>query len=504
MISLSKSSSSIKAGAILSYLAVFLSIAITFFYTPWMIKKLGMSDYALYSLIVTFISYFILDFGLSGTVTRFVAKYRTENDTKKIENVLGLTFKAFLGIDSLIFVVLAIIYPFISDIFRGLTEDEIGKLRYLYIIAGGFSVLTFLFKPIQGAMMAFEYFIETKVVGMIHRLGTVLLIVLALMLGGGVYELVFINGLVGFVCSLTLYYIFKRKSGIKINFKYFEKSEIKNLLSFSMWVFLITLAQRFRLSFIPSLLGILSNSTQISIFALGMSIEGMVWLISSALNGLFLPKVTRLIHDDNQEQVLNLMIRVGRIQLFIITLIILGFIVMGRPFIHLWVGDHFEDTFYVVILLTITNIITLPQSVAGDVVYAENKVKYTASFIFISSGLALLFSILLAPAIGAIGCAIAFCGGMVVYIVLVNRFYNNRLKIDIKKYFYQCHFKIFPLLAGFSIVFFVLARYVQINSWIHFFVVGFFYTFTYLLLSYFFLFNQEEKKLIKSLLIKQR
>ena len=316
----------IAKGAIISYVAIFLHIAITFFYTPWMIRQIGMSDYGLYSLVGTFISYFIIDFGLSGAITRFIAKYRAEGDQRKVENMLGLTTKVYLGIDAVIFLVLFVCYFFLKDIFTGLTPEEIYKLRVLYIIAGTFSVLSFVWHPMNGAMMAYEYFVENKLVDMFHKVGTVLLIVLVLLLNGGVYELVFITGAVGFLSSLLKFIIFKRKSHIKINWQYADRAEMKSLMGFSVWVFLTSMAQRFRLTMMPTILGILANSTEISIFALGMTIEAMVYTLSSALNGLFLPKVTRMIHNQEGSRALtDLMIRVGRLQLYIIALILCGF-----------------------------------------------------------------------------------------------------------------------------------------------------------------------------------
>ena len=78
----------IAKDAIISYIAIFLNLAITFFYTPWMIRQIGISDYGLYSLVGTFIAYFIIDFGLSGTIIRFIAKYRAEGYHAKLENML--------------------------------------------------------------------------------------------------------------------------------------------------------------------------------------------------------------------------------------------------------------------------------------------------------------------------------------------------------------------------------------------------------------------------------
>lgn len=45
-----------------------------------MIREIGMSDYGIYSLIVSFLSYFLLDFGLSEAISRFISKFRAKGD----------------------------------------------------------------------------------------------------------------------------------------------------------------------------------------------------------------------------------------------------------------------------------------------------------------------------------------------------------------------------------------------------------------------------------------
>ena len=489
--------SQIAKGAIISYIAIFLNIAITFFYTPWMIRQIGVSDYGLYSLIGTFISYFIIDFGLSGAIQRFIAKYRADGDQEKIENMLGLTTKVYLSIDAVIFLVLFVCYFFITDIFGGLTPDEIEKLKVLYVIAGTFSVLSFVWHPMNGAMMAYEYFVANKLMDMFQKVGTVVLIVIVLLLNGGVYELVFITGAVAFLSSLFKFLIFKHKSRIKINWGYFNKQEMKSLMSFSGWVFLTSMAQRFRLTLIPTLLGILANSTEISIFALGMTIEAMIYTLSSALNGLFLPKVTRMLKSENSsKEITDLMIRVGRLQLYIIGLILMGFWLVGQPFLNLWVGEKFQMSFYVVIFLTITNIVTLTQHIADNVVYAENKVRYTATMTFITSALSLIGSIILAPRYGAVGCAFAFGIAMTINLIWLNVFYKKKLHLEVGRFFRECHMRILPLLIVITIGAFFFQKCLTINSWAGLFSFIASYSLIYILASYLFLFNQEEKALV--------
>ena len=487
----------IKKGAVISYVAIFLNIAITFFYTPWMIRKIGVSDYGLYSLVYSFISYFILDFGLHQAIQRFIAKYRAEGSEDKVEKMIGITTRVYLIIDAIIFIVLFVLYFFISDIFKGLTPDETERLKGLYIIAGIFSVLSFMFKPMAGAMMAFEYFVEERVLEMVNKVGAVVGVCIALALGADVFALILINGSVSLFTSILKLIVFKRKSKLHIQWTYFNKTELKGIFSFSMWTFGSGLAQRLRLSLVPSILGILSNSTEIAIFAMGMSLEGMVYTLSSAINGLFLPTVSRMVHNQKREEILNLMIRVGRIQLYIIGIIFSGFLVFGRSFLHLWVGDDFFNVYWVLLLLIFTNLVSLTQNVAGDLIFVENKIKESTIRIFICSVVGLGVACLLAPKFGAVGAAIGTAFGLLAYQIIINIFYHKKLGLNIGKFFRECHLKILPLLVVLSAAAYYAASKFVMDSWIKLFIGIALYAIVFLLVCYFILFNKEEKGLLK-------
>lgn len=496
---MSTSSSTIKKGAIISYLAIFLNIAITFFYTPWMIKKIGVSDYGLYSLVYSFISYFILDFGLHQAIQRFIAKYRAEGSEDKVEKMIGITTRVYLIIDAIIFIVLFVLYFFISDIFTGLTPTEIERLKGLYIIAGIFSVLSFMFKPMAGAMMAYEYFVEEKALEMVNRVGAVVGVCIALALGADVFALILINGAFSLFTSILKLIVFKRKSKLNIQWTYFDMGELKNIFSFSMWTFGSGLAQRLRLSLVPSILGILSNSSEIAIFAMGMSLEGMVYTISSAINGLFLPTVSRMVHNQKRDELTQLMVRVGRIQLYIICLIFSGFVIFGQSFLHLWVGDDFMNVYWVLLLLILSNLVSLTQRIAEDLVYVENKIKETAIRIFVCSVIGLGMGCLLAQKFGAVGAAIGTAFGLCIYQVIINLFYHNRLGLNIRLFFGRCHLKIMPLLILLASVFYFVFSWFTIDSWIKLVVGIMIYSMAFAFVCYFILFNEEEKGLLKAL-----
>lgn len=109
-----------------------------------MIREIGMSDYGIYSLIVSFLSYFLLDFGLSEAISRFISKFRAKGDNRGIDKMFSVTTIVYAFLSLLIGLVLFVIYFFLSDIFVKLTPEEIVTLRKVYIIAGFLAYVIFV------------------------------------------------------------------------------------------------------------------------------------------------------------------------------------------------------------------------------------------------------------------------------------------------------------------------------------------------------------------------
>src|SRR5690625_7049666 len=118
--------SQLKSGVYLSYISLFVSNVSNLILTPFIIRNLGDSEYGLYILIGAFVGYIaVLDFGLENTIVRFVAKYRAENDKKKEENFLFITFVIYLTISIIVLFIGLFVY-FNLNIFFGksLTTEE--------------------------------------------------------------------------------------------------------------------------------------------------------------------------------------------------------------------------------------------------------------------------------------------------------------------------------------------------------------------------------------------
>ena len=123
----------LKIGVVLSYITMFIHNIISILYTPIMLRLLGKSEYGLYQLVFSVVSYLgLLSFGFGSAYVRFYSRYKVKNDEDGIARLNGMFITIFLII-ALISIVSGSILVFnIEAIFKqGLTGSEIDTARIL-------------------------------------------------------------------------------------------------------------------------------------------------------------------------------------------------------------------------------------------------------------------------------------------------------------------------------------------------------------------------------------
>jgi len=493
------SSKQIKIGAIISYFAIFVNIASGLIYTPWMMNTIGKSDYGLYTLAMSLINTFMIDFGLSMATQRYVSKYLADKSQKSVNDVVGLIYKLYFLITCIIFIVFVVIYFFIGNIYAELTAAEITKFKSLYIVAVIYSVMSFPFIPLNGILSAYEKFVQLKICELIHKFLAVGLTVAALIMGFGVYSLVLVNLISGIIHVVVRLIIVKSYTPLKPKFSYRNNSLLKELFSFSVWTSIFTIVQRFLISLSPSILGIVSGSADIAVFGYAVSLETYIYTFVTAINGFFMPKLSRISANSGKEQsekeVLNLMISVGRFILMLFALIFVGFLSMGQEFIYLLFGTEYDASYYCTILICAYGVVAYPQQIANTYVMVKNKVKQRA---YISIGMFVLntaLSFVLGKFMGAIGVSIAIFISLSLFTVAMNVLYKKSLGIDIITFFKKCHLKLLPAIIVYLVVS-VAISFIPIYGWKGFAIKVVCILIAYAIALWFFMLNREEKNFL--------
>lgn len=439
-------SKQIKLGAIVSYIAIAFNMIAGLIYTPWMIEKIGQGNYGLYTLATSLITMFVMDFGMGAAVSRFVSRYNAEGDQRSVDNFLGVVYKLYFAIDIIIFTALIIVYFFIDIIYANLSTQEIGTFKILYAIVGMFSIISFPFTNLNGVLTAYEKFIELKLCDLFNKAFIIAAMVIALIIGQGVYALVTINAVAGLITIAIKLFIIRRKTKVRVNFKFFDKSLLKNIFGFSMWTTIGSLAQRLIFNITPSIIAAVSitGSVGVAVFGLASTIEGYVYTFATAINGMFMPRISKIIvSGKKEEELMPLMVKIGRIQLMIIGIITVGFIALGKSFVvDIWRKPDFELSYYCAVFLIIPSLFYLPMQIANTTLIVENKVKLQAEVFVIMGVINVICSLILSRMYGALGASISIFIAYMVRTTLMSVIYQKKLKLDMRMFFKETFFRL--------------------------------------------------------------
>ncbi len=489
-----ESTKQLKLGAVLSYASIVVNIIIGIVYTPWMISSIGRADFGLYTLAMSVISLFVFDFGLSAAVTRFIAKYIAEGNQKKTNDCLGLVYRMYFTMDIVLLLILTILFFFIPTIYTELTLEEIEKFKIIYVFAAFYSVLSFPFIPVNGILTAHEKFVQFRICDIVQKVVIVIAMTACLLLGYGLYALVLVNAVAGLLAIMLKLFFIKKDTTQSISWNYFNKVEFREILGYSGWVTVIALAQRCIFNVAPSILGALSGSTAIAILGIAITLEGYTFTFASALNGMFLPRVSKIVAQGDGN-VLPFMIKVGRLQIYIISLIVFGVICFGKEFIHLWVGDDFSESYLCAVFIIVPSLLHLPQDIGTQTVYAKNEVKCLS---VIYTGMAivnLVLATLLAPKFGALGICISVFVAYLIRTIGMDILFYKRLQIDILAFFKQTYIRMLPVLGLILFLGILMNKFLPLQGIVGFTLKVVLFAFVYILLIVTCAMNKDEKAL---------
>ena len=168
---------------------------------------------------------------------------------------------------------------------------------------------------------------------------------------------------------------------------------------------------------------------------------------------MFLPRVSKLVVGENIKAVQELMIRVGRLQLFVCGFIFIWFLIFGKSFIELWVGPEYSSVYLCAVLFLIPIVIQLPQEIGMSYIIAANKVK-SQSHIYIGMAVTnILLAIPLSKYYGVIGLSFAIFVAFSVRTISLDIMFHRKMKLNMLDFFKETFGRLFILFAISTLIF---------------------------------------------------
>lgn len=433
-------SNQLKLGSLLSYAQMLLSILVGLVYTPVMIRLLGQSEYGLYNTVASTIAMLgVLSLGFNSSYIRYYSRYKLQKRQDAIDRLNGLFMLIFLiiGAIALTFgLILSFNLELVFD--RGLTPQEYETARVLMILLSVNLGLSFPMSVFTSIISAHERYVVLKLLGMLKTVAGPLVTLPLLLCGFGSVALVGVTVAVSTVTDIIYFIYVRRKLHCRFVFHDFERGLFGDLFVFTVFIAINLVVDQVNTNIPKFLLGRFQGTTGVAVYSVGYSLYNYYVMFSSAISGVFAPRVHRLVNstaDDMRQQrqlLTELFTKVGRIQFAVLALIASGLVFFGRPFIALWAGEGYEASYYVALLLILPASVPLVQNLGIEIQRAQNTHQFRSIVYIIMAMLTLVLSIFLCQQWGAVGAATGVAVSLILANGLVmNIYYHKRCRIDI-------------------------------------------------------------------------
>jgi len=499
----------LKAGAALNYVVIILNMLVGLLYTPYMLRMMGQSEYGLYSLVASVISYLtVLDLGMGNAIIRYTAKYRAEGKTTEQYEMFGMFLVLYIVIGIVAFGAGLGLYFNVDTLFGvTMTVEELDKARIMMLFLIFNLAVTFPMSIFGSIITAYERFVFPKVVNIIRVVLNTAIMICLLEMGYKAIAMVVLQTLFNILTLIINYIYCKHKLKIKIFIRKFNWSFLKEVAIYSFWIFLNVIMDRIYWNTGQFVLGAFVGTAAVAVFAIAIQLEHIYMQFSTAICTVFLPKITGMVtKNDNRKEISDIFVKTGRIQYIVMSLILSGFIVFGRDFINLWAGEGYKDVYIITLMFFIPLLIPMIQNLGITILQARNQMKFRSLLYIGIAVVSLGFQIVLSKKYGGIGCAIGVSGALLLgQGLIMNIYYRKKQDLDILKFWKEIgKMSIVPIIL--IVVSMYLLRNVALDSWVKLVgAIGIFIV-VYIPLFWIFSMNKYERNLfispIKSLINK--
>ena len=466
---------------------------------PFMLRMMGQNEYGLYSLVASVVAYLtVLDLGFANAIVRYTAKFRSEHKINEQYEMFGMFFILYCVIGFLALLIGLCLYANIDILFSTTMNDkELEQIRIMMLLMVFNIAFTFPMSIWGAIITAYEDFIFQRLVNIARIILNPIIMIILLYIGYKAIAMVVVITLFNITTLCINAWYCHNKLHIKVKFARFKWKFLKEVTLYSFWIFLNAIIDRIYWSTGQFVLGMYAGATAIAIYAVAIQMEHIFISFSTAISGVFLPKVTAMITKEQNEKIISdLFIRTGRIQYLIVSFILVSFIIFGKQFITLWAGSNYEEAYIISLLFFIPLTVPSIQNLGIIILQARNQMKFRSILYIIIALCSLVISIPLAKSYGGIGCAIGTSISLILgQIIAMNIYYYKKLNINIPLFWREItKLSIIPIILG--IIGWYGLQFININD--IFSLLGFIILFTiiYLPLIWTSGMNNYEKKLI--------
>jgi O-antigen/teichoic acid export membrane protein len=373
----------------------------------YLLRKLPPGEYSIYPVIASFMAVIpmlmtILTSGLGRYIAEAHAQGRNDRITAFTSTAFVISLLAAGG-----FMALAVLASRFVTVFIDIAPEMISDARWMAIIMAANMALIIVTSPFKTGFFATQRLTYSSLLNLAqHALRAGLMLAFLLVLGPRVLW-VPLASLVAVVLANIPWIALSKKllPAQRFRLAAFDKSIIRELVSFGSWNFLGDLSNRLRMMADPIILNHLATPVDVNSFHVGNMIAQQPVVLWANVSRTLMPSLVKFHAADEHERIKNAYFRGGRLAMWSAFILAVPLMVFHRELIVLYIGNTYIKAGTVLLLLWLAQPIARVNAMLPPIMNAKGTPKPLAIRILIFQVANVLVTLVLVGwfSLGAVG-----------------------------------------------------------------------------------------------------
>lgn len=497
--------SEIKIGVILSYSLIIINTIYGLIITPYILRYIGESSYGVYKSVSSIsASLAIMDLGMGTTMTRYMARYNATGEKTKASTFMGMVcieFCILATIIALIGIGTIVSLPSVYGTTFSSTEISLARdLLYILVLNMVLRMFENLLFGVLNGHERFKFANSLKLANIVLKFS---IIIVMLPIVGNVKLVVLSETLLVTVTIIVFFVYIACVLHIVPLFNKWDNILFRESLGYTSLMFIQSITVQFNGNIDNVLIGAKIGATYVTVYSMSLTIFGMYENLSGSIANIMLPKVTKqVIGGSDSDQLQKTVEKAGRYQFLLLSAALGGFIVLGRDFYMLWLGNSFMDCYYLVLILIIPVTFPMMQNVTLSILRAENRMLYRTVTLLTSCICNVVITIIGIKLWGYWGAAVGTAFATIMNFVMMNAYYHKKLHFRIFRLFKNITRGILPCTVIASIITWFVHNELN-GTWKNFIINIIVFILVYAITLFLFGLSKREKKMILGCFIRR-
>lgn len=320
-------------------------VAISIVLLPVIVNGLGPQMFGAYVLISTTTQLFLsADLGVGTSVVRGVAEATARRDDRLASRVVTTSMAFFVAFAALLAVVVAATFALFWGSFSFPSDARVSISISIAVVIVGQIVIGMplaLWRPVLAGLDRLDLF---SLVMTMQYVGRAIGIVAVLLAGGGLLGIVVVETVVIVAMSLGAAIIARRLSpGIRVARSNFDLALLREILKFSIQVFLIGLMSIVILQTDSLVIGTALPVAAVGLYAAGFRVYQVLRDVGGAMLSALVPAGSMAASVGGDDRLRRLLVLGTRVNVATITAASLPAIIFADDLLRVWVGDRYSS-----------------------------------------------------------------------------------------------------------------------------------------------------------------